>query len=80
MYIYKIILTQAGIAAVVGYGLGIVVSSIVVGYSQPAGAPVLMNGWMITLTFFLTLFMCVGAALVSINKATRLDPASVSKG
>jgi putative ABC transport system permease protein len=80
MYIYKIILTQAGIAAVVGYGLGIVVSSIVVGYSQPAGAPVLMNGWMITLTFFLTLFMCVGAALVSINKATRLDPASVFKG
>ena len=79
-YIYKIILTQAGIAAVIGYGLGIVVSSMVVAYSQPAGAPVLMNGWMITLTFFLTVFMCVGAAVVSINKVTRLDPASVFKG
>jgi putative ABC transport system permease protein len=30
--------------------------------------------------FFLTLVMCVGAALVSINKVTRLDPAMVFKG
>jgi putative ABC transport system permease protein len=30
--------------------------------------------------FFLTLIMCIGAALVSINKVTRLDPAIVFKG
>jgi putative ABC transport system permease protein len=30
--------------------------------------------------FFLTLTMCVGAALVSINKVTRIDPAMVFKG
>jgi hypothetical protein len=28
----------------------------------------------------LTLVMCTGAALVSINKVTRLDPAMVFKG
>jgi len=28
----------------------------------------------------LTVLMCVGAALVSINKVTRLDPAMVFKG
>jgi len=27
-----------------------------------------------------TLLMCVGAALVSINKVTRIDPAMVFKG
>jgi hypothetical protein len=30
--------------------------------------------------FFLTLAMCIGAASVSINKVTRLDPAIVFKG
>jgi putative ABC transport system permease protein len=30
--------------------------------------------------FFLTVLMCVSAALVSINKVTRLDPAMVFKG
>jgi putative ABC transport system permease protein len=30
--------------------------------------------------FFLTLTMCVGAALVSISKVTRIDPAMVFKG
>jgi putative ABC transport system permease protein len=30
--------------------------------------------------FGLTVAMCVGAALVSINKVTRLDPAVVFKG
>jgi ABC-type antimicrobial peptide transport system permease subunit len=30
--------------------------------------------------FFVTLLMCVGAALVSINKVTRIDPATVFKG
>jgi putative ABC transport system permease protein len=30
--------------------------------------------------FVLTVAMCVGAAMVSINKVTRLDPAMVFKG
>jgi putative ABC transport system permease protein len=30
--------------------------------------------------FFLTLLMCVSAAVVSINKVTRLDPAMVFRG
>jgi len=30
--------------------------------------------------FFLTLAMCIGAALVSIHKVTRIDPAMVFKG
>jgi len=52
----------------------------VVRFAQPAGAPILMNGWMAISIFLLTLFMCAGAALVSINKVTRLDPAMVFKG
>jgi putative ABC transport system permease protein len=63
-YVYKVILTQAAIAAIIGYALGMMISSVVVYYSQPAGAPIFMNWWLATGMFFLTLFMCAGAAMV----------------
>jgi putative ABC transport system permease protein len=79
-YVCKVILKQAAISAVIGYTLGIIISSVVVHFAQPAGAPVLMNGWIVLGTLCLTLLMCTGAALISINKVTRLDPVTIFKG
>jgi putative ABC transport system permease protein len=79
-YVYKVILTQAAISAVIGYALGMIVSAFVVHASQKGGAAILLPTPMALGIFFLTLLMCAGAALVSINKVTRLDPAMVFKG
>jgi len=79
-YVYKVIMKQAAIAAVMGYVLGMIVSVFVVHGSQKGGAAILMPPSMAVSMFFLTLLMCVGAALVSINKVTRIDPAMVFKG
>jgi len=79
-YVYKVILTQAAISAVIGYVLGMIVSAFVVQASQHGGAAILLPWPMAVGMFFLTLLMCTGAALVSINKVTRLDPAMVFKG
>jgi len=79
-YVYKVIMKQAAIAAVLGYVLGMIVSVLVVHGSQKGGAAILMPTSMAVGMFFLTLLMCVGAALVSINKVTRIDPAMVFKG
>jgi putative ABC transport system permease protein len=79
-YVYKIIMKQAAISAVIGYVLGMIVSGFVVHASQAGGAAILMPPPMAVGMFFVTLIMCVGAALVSINKVTRLDPAMVFKG
>ena len=79
-YVYKVIMKQAAISAVIGYVLGMIVSVFVVHASQKGGAAILMPPPMAVGMFFLTLFMCVGAALVSINKVTRIDPAMVFKG
>jgi len=79
-YVYKVIVKQAAISAVIGYFLGMTLSVFVVHASQKGGAAILMPTPMAIGMFFLTLFMCVGAALVSINKVTRLDPAMVFKG
>ena len=79
-YVYKVIMKQAAISAVIGYVLGMMVSIFVVQGSQKGGAAILMPVPMAVGMFFLTLAMCVGAALVSIKKVTRIDPAMVFKG
>jgi putative ABC transport system permease protein len=79
-YVYKVIVTQATISALIGYVLGMIVSAFVVHASQRGGAAILLPLPMAVGMFFLTLFMCISAAMVSINKVTRLDPAMVFKG
>lgn len=78
-YVYKVIITQAAISAVIGYVLGMIVSGFVVHASQEGGAAILLPWQMGVGMFFLTLVMCVGAAMVSISKVTHLDPAIVFK-
>ena len=70
-YIYKVIITQAGIAAVAGYGLAMFVSIFIVRASQSGGSAILLPWQMAVGIFFLTVLMCVSAAVVSINKVTR---------
>jgi putative ABC transport system permease protein len=79
-YIYKVIITQAGISAVAGYGMAMVVSLFIVRASQRGGAAILLPWPMAIGIFFLTVLMCVCAAIVSIKKVTHLDPAMVFKG
>lgn len=79
-YVYRVILQQAAMSAVMGYVLGMLVSAFVVHASQKGGAAILLPWPMAVGMFFLTLLMCTGAAMVSISKVTRLDPAMVFKG
>jgi len=79
-YLYRVIVQQAVISAVIGYALAMVVSHFVVAGSQQGGAAILLPTPVAIGMLGLTLVMCTGAALVSINTVTRLDPAMVFKG
>lgn len=79
-YIYRVVITQAGISSVVGYALGMFVSMFIVRASASGGAAILLPWQMAVVIFFLTVLMCVIAAIVSINKVTNIDPAMVFKG
>ena len=79
-YLYRVIIQQAVASAVVGYVLAMGVSYFVIKGSQSGGAAIMVPPQMVAGMFVLTVVMCVGAALVSINKVTRLDPAMVFKG
>jgi putative ABC transport system permease protein len=79
-YLYGVIVQQAIISAVIGYGLGMAASWFVVRGSEKGGAAILLPSGMVVGMLGVTIGMCVVAALVSIKKVTRLDPALVFKG
>ena len=76
-YVYRVILQQAAMSAVMGYALGISVSLFIVHGSEQGGVAILLPWPMAALIFALTLLMCGIAAAVSINKVIHLDPAMV---
>jgi putative ABC transport system permease protein len=78
-YLYRVIMQQAIISALAGYSLAMIVSWFVVRGSEKGGAAILLPWQMAVGMLGLTIVMCSGAALVSINKVTRLDPAMVFK-
>lgn len=76
-FIYKVILGQAVISAVLGHALGIAVSLLVAKGSEAGAAVILVPLPLAGALFGVTLAMCVGASLVSIRKAMTIDPAMV---
>jgi putative ABC transport system permease protein len=79
-YIYRIILQQAAVSAVIGYAVGLALAIGVEASSRSSGANIVLPGAVRAGLFGTTLLMCMSAAMVSINKATKIDPAMVFKG
>ncbi len=79
-YIYRVIIEQALISAVLGYSMAIGISYLVVRGSEGGGAAILLTTEMIWGTLLLAMGMCVVASVISIRKVTTLDPAMVFRG
>ena len=79
-HIYQVILTQAALSAAFGYAIAIVIALFVAHASEAGNAPILVPPNVAFGTFGLALAMCAGASIISIRKATRIDPAMVFRG
>jgi len=79
-YLYRVLIEQAVWSAALGYGLALVIAHFIVQSSEKGGALILMPLSMKIGMLFLSVLMCIAAAMVSINKVTRIDPAMVFKG
>ena len=79
-YLYRVLIEQAVWSAVLGYGFAMVAASFIVQGSEKGGALILMPVAMKIGMLLLAVCMCITAAMVSINKVTRLDPAMVFRG
>ncbi|WP_072396493.1 ABC transporter permease [Hyphomicrobium sp. CS1GBMeth3] len=76
-YIYKVILAQAGLSAVIGYVLGILISLGILYISRNTPLPLVMTPGLAVALLGLTLFMSAVSAISAIIKVTRIDPATV---
>src|SRR6516225_3976592 len=79
-YLYRVLIEQAVWSAVLGYVFAMVLAHFIVQASEKGGALILMPPAMKIGMLILAVFMCIAAALVSINKVTRIDPAMVFRG
>lgn len=76
-YLYKLLLKQAALSAVLGYLLGLGGSLLGAGLARRYNTSVLLPPELLIGMFGLTLGMCAAAALSSIHKVTRLEPVMV---
>jgi putative ABC transport system permease protein len=71
------ILTQAGIVGFVGFGLGVGVMSAFFSILPEGRAPLLLLWQIPVLVFFAITFICMVAALLSLWRVVRIEPAIV---
>src|SRR5882672_2041609 len=76
-YIHKVIIWQALLNAVIGFGIAAVIGAVIVQMTAETALPIMMTPTLTTALFLLTVVMCVVSAIAAIMKVTRIDPAMV---
>jgi len=76
-YVYRVIVEQAVLSASMGYAVAIVVAFLVVNASHTGDALIVLTPGMAAALLGLAVLMCVMASVISIRKATQIDPAMV---
>jgi putative ABC transport system permease protein len=76
-YIYKVIIWQALLNAVIGFGLAALIDIVVVRATAASALPIVITPTLSVSLFVLTVVMCVVSAIAAIMKVTRIDPAVV---
>ena len=76
-YIYRVIVWQALVNAVIGFVIAMLIAYVVVKLTAATALPILITPGLIAALFALTVVMCVGSAVAAIVKVTRIDPAMV---
>ncbi len=76
-YIYKVIICQAVISAVIGFCIAAGIGFLIVKRTAETALPIVMTPGLSLALFVLTVVMCVLSAIGAIAKVMRIDPAMV---
>jgi len=74
-YINKVIVFQALLSAIIGFGLAACIGLVIVGATAETSLPIVMNPELTFGLFALTVVMCVMSAIAAIVQVLRIDPA-----
>ncbi len=78
-YIYMMIIKQSVVSGLIGYAVGMAISLTVSQMSLKGTTAIILSWPLVAALLCLTVLMCAGASIVSINRVTRIDPAMVFK-
>jgi putative ABC transport system permease protein len=76
-YIYKVILFQAVLSAVIGFTIAAAIGWVIVRATANSALPVVITPMLLVALFLLTVAMCVLSAIAAIVQVMRIDPAVV---
>jgi putative ABC transport system permease protein len=76
-YIYKVILWQALLSAVIGFAIAALAGDAVVRLTEGTALPIVITPGLMVGLFVLTLVMCIGSSIAAIVQVTRIEPATV---
>ena len=76
-YIYKVIVCQALLSAVIGFAIAALIGDAVVQLTAGTALPIVITYGLIAGLFVLTVVMCVVSSIAAIVQVTRIDPAMV---
>jgi putative ABC transport system permease protein len=77
MYIYKVIIWQALLSAVIGFCLASLIGAVIVEMTAETALPIVVTPPLTVGLFLLTVIMCVASAIAAIVQVMRIDPAVV---
>jgi len=76
-YIYKVIVWQALLSAIIGFSIAALIGEAVVRLTVATALPIVITPALLVGLFLLTVVMCVGSSIAAIVQVTRIDPAMV---
>jgi len=76
-YIYKVIIWQAVLSAVIGFSLAAGIGALIVKMTAESALPIMMTPGLTIGLFVLTVVMCIASAIAAIVQVMRIDPAVV---
>jgi putative ABC transport system permease protein len=77
--VYRIVIEQALINAVLGYALGLAITQVVIRGFGLTGLVMIVPAALVVAVFGITLVMCLSASVISVRKAVSVDPLVVFK-
>lgn len=78
--IYKIIISQAMINALIGYVASLIITFLTAGLYDAIGMVLSVSWWVNLFVLLLTVCMCIIAAFISIRRIKKIDPAILFRG
>lgn len=76
-YLYKVVMTQAALCAIIGYALGMLVAMVLSRASVHSAMPIVLSPHLAGALLVLTVAMSAVAAAAAIMKVMEIDPATV---